>query len=119
MCACLPQKVTSREHGYHETEVAGVMTASEFRKERVYSQCLVSSNQSPLLESNLAGNNLLGVLARYNEKMGRMVSGIDSTYEELFAYACPKFITAAPPNLDAPGSNTNQVQSQPCCPLEI
>lgn len=53
------------------------------------------------------------MLARYNEKMGRMVSGIDSTYEELFAYACPKFITAAPPNLDAPGSNTNQVQSQP------
>ena len=41
--------------------------------------------------------------------MGRMMRGIDSTYEELFAYACPKFITAAPPNLDAPGSNTNQV----------
>ena len=41
--------------------------------------------------------------------MGRMVRGVDSTYEELFAYACPKFITAAPPNLDAPGSNTNQV----------
>ena len=38
-----------------------------------------------------------------------MMRGIDSTYEELFAYACPKFITAAPPNLDAPGSNTNQV----------
>ena len=63
--------------------------------------------------------NFLGVLARYNEKMGRMVSGFDSTYEELFAYACPKFITAAPPNLDAPGSNTNQVQSQPCCPLKF
>ena len=50
-------------------------------------------------------------LSRYNEKMGRMVRGVDSTYEELFAYACPKFITAAPPNLDAPGSNTNQVAS--------
>ena len=50
-------------------------------------------------------------MCRYNEKMGRMVRGIDSTYEELFAYACPKFITAAPPNLDAPSSNTNQVCS--------
>ena len=40
-----------------------------------------------------------------------MMRGVDSTYEELFAYACPKFITAAPPNLDVPGSNTNQV---PC-----
>ena len=52
-----------------------------------------------------------GQMCRYNEKMGRMVRGIDSTYEELFAYACPKFITAAPPNLDAPSSNTNQVSS--------
>ena len=48
--------------------------------------------------------------------MGRMVRGIDSTYEELFAYACPKFITAAPPNLDAPSSNTNQVASAPGIP---
>ncbi len=45
---------------------------------------------------------------RYNEKMMKMVRGVDSTYEELFAYACPKFITAAPPNLDAPSANTNQ-----------
>ena len=55
-----------------------------------------------------------GQMSRYNEKMGRMVRGIDSTYEELFAYACPKFITAAPPNLDAPSSNTNQVASSLC-----
>lgn len=51
--------------------------------------------------------------ARYNEKMMKMVRGVDSTYEELFAYACPKFITAAPPNLDAPSANTNQVRPSP------
>ena len=39
-----------------------------------------------------------------------MVRGVDSAYEELFAYACPKFITAAPPNLDAPTANTNQAR---------
>ena len=49
------------------------------------------------------------IWCRYGEKMGRMVRGVDSAYEELFAYACPKFITAAPPNLDAPTANTNQV----------
>lgn len=43
----------------------------------------------------------------------KMVRGMDSTYEELFAYACPKFITAAPPNLDAPTANTNQ--ASPSC----
>lgn len=35
--------------------------------------------------------------------------GADGTFEELFTYACPKFITAAPPALDAPTANTNQV----------
>jgi translation initiation factor 3 subunit L len=46
---------------------------------------------------------------RYNEKMQKMIRGMDSTYEELFAYACPKFVTASLPNLDMPGTNTNQV----------
>lgn len=35
--------------------------------------------------------------------------GVEQQYEELFTYACPKFINAAPPTLDAPSTNTNQV----------
>ena len=50
-------------------------------------------------------------LCRYGEKMGKMVRGSEATYEELFSYACPKFVTCAPPNLDAPSSNTNQARS--------
>lgn len=57
--------------------------------------------------------------SRYNEKMMKMVRGVDSTYEELFAYACPKFITAAPPNLDAPSANTNQVSLLYHCPRPL
>ena len=34
--------------------------------------------------------------------------GAEQMYEELFTYACPKFINAAPPTLDAPTANTNQ-----------
>ena len=42
--------------------------------------------------------------------MQKMTRGGESAYEELFQYACPKFITPAPPSLDAPSMNTNQVQ---------
>ncbi len=44
---------------------------------------------------------------RYGEKRQRMVIGDTGVYDELFSYACPKFITASPPNFDAPGE-------QPC-----
>lgn len=33
-----------------------------------------------------------------------MVLGDAGVFDELFSYACPKFITAAPPNYDAPVS---------------
>ena len=49
-------------------------------------------------------------MCRYGEKMGKMVRGSEATYEELFSYACPKFVTCAPPNLDAPSTNTNQAR---------
>ena len=49
-------------------------------------------------------------LCRYGEKMGKMVRGSEATYEELFSYACPKFVTCAPPSLDAPSTNTNQAR---------
>ena len=51
---------------------------------------------------------------RYGEKMGKMVRGSEATYEELFSYACPKFVTCAPPNLDAPTANTNQARLLSC-----
>lgn len=45
---------------------------------------------------------------RYGEKMAKMVRGSEATHEELFSYACPKFVTCAPPNMDTPTANTNQ-----------
>jgi translation initiation factor 3 subunit L len=44
---------------------------------------------------------------KYGEKMRAMASGSEATYEELFAYACPKFASAAPPDWADPGANTN------------
>eukprot|EP00270_Netrium_digitus_P006937 TRINITY_DN2000_c0_g1_i1.p1 TRINITY_DN2000_c0_g1~~TRINITY_DN2000_c0_g1_i1.p1 ORF type:complete len:535 (-),score=145.97 TRINITY_DN2000_c0_g1_i1:198-1802(-) len=42
------------------------------------------------------------------EKMQRMQRGDETAYDELFSYACPKFITPAPPDYDAPPANYNQ-----------
>ena len=49
--------------------------------------------------------------------MQKMIRGVDSTFEELFAYACPKFVTASPPNLDNAGTNTNQVGGRKRCTI--
>jgi translation initiation factor 3 subunit L len=37
---------------------------------------------------------------KYNDKMSKMASGDLGLYDELFAYACPKFITPCPPSFD-------------------
>eukprot|EP00891_Asterochloris_glomerata_P008661 jgi/Astpho2/8661/Aster-05134 len=45
---------------------------------------------------------------KYGDKIQRMHRGEQGTFEELFTYSCPKFVTAAPHSLDAPAVNTNQ-----------
>jgi translation initiation factor 3 subunit L len=46
---------------------------------------------------------------KYSDKMVRMQRGDDAVFEELFSYACPKFIIAAAPNYDEdPPINYNQ-----------
>ena len=47
-------------------------------------------------------------LHRYNEKMQRMQRGLEGVVDELFTYACPKFVSAVPPRLDNLTVNSNQ-----------
>lgn len=49
---------------------------------------------------------------KYGEKMIRMQRYDDEAfaiYDELFSYACPKFITPSPPSFEEPLVNYNQV----------
>lgn len=41
---------------------------------------------------------------KYAEKMVRMAGGEEGIYDELFSYACPKFVTASPPDFADPGA---------------
>lgn len=45
---------------------------------------------------------------KYNDKMTKMAAGDLALFDELFSYACPKFITPCPPSFEDPNVNFNQ-----------
>eukprot|EP00475_Leptophrys_vorax_P043223 TRINITY_DN8253_c0_g1_i1.p1 TRINITY_DN8253_c0_g1~~TRINITY_DN8253_c0_g1_i1.p1 ORF type:complete len:528 (+),score=41.84 TRINITY_DN8253_c0_g1_i1:206-1789(+) len=45
---------------------------------------------------------------KLSDKIQRMQRGDEAVFDELFSFACPKFVTPAPPNFDEPLVNTNQ-----------
>ena len=46
---------------------------------------------------------------KYGDKMGRMQRGEETVFDELFSFACPKFITPSLPDYDQPPVNYSQV----------
>jgi translation initiation factor 3 subunit L len=66
--------------------------------------CLSLCPHPKLVEENV--NNQLR--EKYAEKMLRMQRSDEAMFDELFSYACPKFITPSPPNYDEPLVNFNQ-----------
>ncbi|XP_021835452.1 uncharacterized protein [Spinacia oleracea] len=69
--------------------------------------CLSLCPQTKLVEETVNSQ----LREKYGEKMSRMQRYDDEAfalYDELFSYACPKFITPSPPNYDEPLVNYNQ-----------
>lgn len=80
------------------------------KNEQMYALLAISLSLCPhpkLVEENV--NNQLR--EKYAEKMLRMQRSDEAMFDELFSYACPKFITPSPPNYDEPLVNFNQVCS--------
>jgi translation initiation factor 3 subunit L len=69
--------------------------------------CLSLCPHPKLVEENV--NNLLR--EKYAEKMLRMQRSEEATFDELFSFSCPKFITPSLPNYNEPLVNFNQVCS--------
>lgn len=79
------------------------------KNEQMYALLATTLSLCPAAQKNLEETINSQLREKYGEKITKMVrGGADGTFEELFTYACPKFITAAPPALDAPTANTNQ-----------
>ncbi|CAK9204550.1 unnamed protein product [Sphagnum troendelagicum] len=77
------------------------------KNEQMYALLAISLSLCPhpkLVDENV--NNQLR--EKYAEKMLRMQHSDEAMFDELFSYACPKFITPAPPNYDEPLVNFNQ-----------
>jgi len=77
------------------------------KNEQMYALLAISLSLCPhpkLVEENV--NNQLR--EKYAEKMLRMQRSDEAMFDELFSYACPKFITPSPPNYDEPLVNFNQ-----------
>jgi len=75
--------------------------------EQIYSLLALAVSLSPQQQTD---DNLLATLRdKFGDRMSRMQSNqIDlTTYEELFAFACPKFISPAPPNYEDLPANYN------------
>jgi len=53
---------------------------------------------------------------KYAEKVSRMQRGDRATFEELFSFACPKFVDPSPPNYDAL-ENLNQAATKHQCTM--
>ncbi|KAK9803817.1 hypothetical protein WJX73_002987 [Symbiochloris irregularis] len=79
------------------------------KNEQMHALLAMTLALCPAAQKNLDEVIMNQLRDKYGEKVTKMVrGGGEGTYEELFTYACPKFITAAPPALDAPTANTNQ-----------
>lgn len=60
-------------------------------------------------QTKLLDDGVRGALAGgYTDKMQKMASGDESVYDELWSYACPKFVTSAPPDWADAGSSYSQ-----------
>ena len=81
------------------------------KNEQMYALLAICLSLCP--QNNLVEENVNSQLRdKYNEKMTKMLRYDDeayAVYDELFTYACPKFITPSAPVLEEPLTNYNQV----------
>jgi translation initiation factor 3 subunit L len=78
------------------------------KNEQMFALLAITSALCPPALADLNETVLNLLQEKYGEKRQRMVLGDQGVFDELFSYACPKFITASPPDYDAPSANTNQ-----------
>lgn len=77
------------------------------KNEQMYALLAVTLALCPAASRLLDESVTTTLREKYGEKTRSMAAGATDSFEELFAYACPKFASAAPPDWSDPSSNTN------------
>jgi translation initiation factor 3 subunit L len=78
------------------------------KNEQMYALLAITVALCPAAQKLLDENVVTQLRERNSEKIAKMVRGDVPAYDELFSYACPKFITPAPPAFDNPSGNSSQ-----------
>jgi len=69
------------------------------KNEQMYALLAICLSLCPQQRDQQKDENVHGYLReKYSDKTQRMQKGDETMYEELFTYACPKFVSPAPPN---------------------
>jgi len=79
------------------------------RNEQLYSLlaiCLALCPNGKLVEESVNGQ----LREKHADKLQRMQRGDLKVFDELFSFACPKFVTPSPPDFSKPLVNYNQVR---------
>lgn len=78
------------------------------KNEQMYAMLAITVALCPSAHAVL-DDNVAGLLKeKYAEKVSKMSRGDLNSFDELFSYACPKFVTPHPPAFDFPAGNTSQ-----------
>lgn len=71
------------------------------KTEQMYRLLAIAVVQAPLAHKHLDDNVAVALREKCGEIMGKMARGDIVAYDDAFSYACPKFVTAAPPDYDS------------------
>ncbi|KAL4859842.1 Eukaryotic translation initiation factor 3 subunit L [Chlorella vulgaris] len=77
------------------------------KNEQMYALLAISTALCPTANRLLDEAVTNTLREKYGEKVRSMQAGSSDTFEELFTYACPKFVSPAGPDFSNPGTNSN------------
>lgn len=77
------------------------------KNEQMFALLAITLALCPLAARSLEESVSNTLREKYGEKTRAMTAGAVEAFEDLFAYACPKFTSAAPPEWDDPNANAN------------
>jgi len=78
------------------------------KNEQMFAMLAVIVALSPTAQRNLEENVLNMLRDKHNDQIQKMARGDESTYDEVFTYACPKFVTPTAPDFENPTVNTSE-----------
>jgi translation initiation factor 3 subunit L len=82
------------------------------KNEQMYAALAITSALCPVVPKKLDEAAASSLREKYGDKIRQMASGSTSTFEDLFNYCCPRFVSQAPPEWSDAACNSNLVATK-------